>query len=188
MEKEQTDPEEHLIALLAELKMEATPEADFEERFLYDFHEKIAQQAVCRPARLLLWEHVMQMLSNIGKRKIAYGASAIGLGAFAIGFFSWPGAENDPIAVPVAAAAEGLEHSMASLKPGTAKEYTCITVSKGQPSRHFSNDRIALQNVGRFFARQGDDASLELDSSLPVEMGLSSDQASFPSWSIYPAP
>ena len=43
--------EEEIIALLGSLKKEPTPEADFEERFLCDFHELVAREVVCTPAR-----------------------------------------------------------------------------------------------------------------------------------------
>ena len=33
--------EETLVAILATMRVEATPEADFEERFLYNFHERV---------------------------------------------------------------------------------------------------------------------------------------------------
>lgn len=172
---------EEWIALLAELKLEATPEADFEARFLYDLHERIAQEAVCRPARKLLWEHILQMLTNIGGRKIAYGASTLGLGALAVGFFSWPSAEESALAVDASAVASSLEKSMASLKPGKAKDFTCISVA-AEKRRSFTRDQLAMQDTTRFFEQQSTESQ---DNSVtsPVNMGLSDTSPSpFPSW------
>lgn len=174
---------EEWIALLAELKLEATPEADFEARFLYDLHERIAQEAVCRPARKLLWEHILQMLTNIGGRKIAYGASTLGLGALAVGFFSWPSADEASLALDSTAVASSLEKSMASLKPGKAKEFTCISVT-AEKRKSFTRDQLAMQGSTRFFEQQAADYQ-ENSPSSPINMGLSENSPSFLSpWTV----
>lgn len=177
------DAEAELIAMLAGLKMEATPEADFEGRFLYDFHEHIAQEAVCRPARKLLWEHLLQRLNNIGGRKIAYSASTLGLGALAVGFFAFPSASKDSsLATAAANVSSGLERSMANLKPGVAKEFTCISVGE-KKSRSYTQEKLAAQGQLRFFG-QHDAYSQEESEALPINMGLSTESGSaFPSWS-----
>ena len=79
------DAETRLVAVLASLRVSQTPEVGFEERFLYDFHERIARETVCCPARHRLFEHLLQMLENFGRRRLAYGASTLGVGVLAVG-------------------------------------------------------------------------------------------------------
>ena len=45
------ETEEQLVALLATLRVEPVEEADFESRFLSEFHDRVAREAVCCPAR-----------------------------------------------------------------------------------------------------------------------------------------
>ena len=77
--------EDDLVALLASLRVEPTPEADFEERFLYDFHDRVAREMVCCSARRRVWEHVVQLLTNFGRRRLVYGSSTLGVGVLAMG-------------------------------------------------------------------------------------------------------
>lgn len=173
--------EDELVALLVGLKLEATPEADFESRFLYDLHERIAEEAVCRPARKLLWEHIVQMLSNIGGRKIAYGASTLGVSALAVGFFTWPSPDETSLVTRPASVASGLEKSMASLKPGTAREFTCISVTE-EKTKSFTRDQIAMQEPARFFEQRPFAPQKDTESN-PVNMGLAPENGLLvPSW------
>lgn len=122
-----TDAEKRLLMILASMKEEATPEAAFEERFLYDFHERVAREAVCCPARHRVWEHVQQMLANFGLRRIAYGASTLGIGALAVGYVAMPdGAEPPPA---VAAAHERFERTVSSFAPALARDAEPCTTS-----------------------------------------------------------
>lgn len=73
--------DEELVVLLRTLRVEAVAEAHFEERFLVEFRERLAREAVCRPARTLLWEHLVQMVTNMGRRRLAWGVSAVTLSA-----------------------------------------------------------------------------------------------------------
>lgn len=90
--------EEQLVALLATLRVEQTPEADFEARFLAEFHDRVAREAVCCPARRHLFAHLLQFFENVGKGRFAFGASALGLGVVAVCFSvfpsAWSGAET----------------------------------------------------------------------------------------------
>lgn len=175
--------ENDLVALLASLRLEATPEANFEERFLYDFHERVAREAVCRPARKLLWEHIRQFLSNFGGRKLAYGASTLGAGALALGLYSLPDERGAQKVAAIHSAIVGqMENSMAALKPGAAQEFTSIAVGGGE-RKSFTRDRLAVaQNNSSFYLlNQPESDVLYVSSSQPVNMGLSSGlEADFP--------
>lgn len=82
--------EEDIVSLLLALRQEPHPEANFEDRFVHDFRERVARYAVTRPARKVLWEHILLRLTNIGKIKWACGATTLGVGVLAAGFFSLP--------------------------------------------------------------------------------------------------
>lgn len=178
------EAEAELVQLLASLRVEATPEASFEERFLYDLHEKVAREAVCRPARALLWEHLLQLFTNFGPRKLAYGASTLGIGALTIGLFSWQEptpvmAVSGPVVIP-----SRLETSLTNLKPGSAREFTCISVRQ-EERKALTNDRLAMERASGLFGASGS-AHTE-GSSEPVNMGLSLDSAvAFPALSTSP--
>lgn len=82
--------EDDIIGLLATLRIEPQPEANFEDRFVHDFRDRVARYAVTRPARKLLWEHILLRLTGIGKLKLACGATTLGVSALVAGLFSWP--------------------------------------------------------------------------------------------------
>ena len=78
------DNEEEMIALLRTLRVEATREDHFEERFVCDFHERMAREAVCRPARRLFWEHLVHAVRNVLRpRRLLWGSAAVGVPALA---------------------------------------------------------------------------------------------------------
>lgn len=81
--------DQELVVLLRSLRVEAAPEAHFEERFLYDFRERLVQEAVSRPARALLWEHLVHYLRNFGRRRWLWGASSFSLGVLCLGALAW---------------------------------------------------------------------------------------------------
>lgn len=103
--------EDDIVSLLAGLKMEPHPEANFEDRFVHDFRERVARYAVTRPARKVLWEHILLRLTSIGKMKYAYGATTLGVSALAIGFFSLSSesSENQPRIAPAIGSARVVE-------------------------------------------------------------------------------
>ncbi len=190
MEEKSTDTpgtdgisETELLTLLSSLKVEATPEADFESRFLYDFHDRVARESVCRPARRLLWEHLLQFASNFGRRGLAYGASTLGIGALAVGFFTWPG-ETSGSAVVAHAPAAGLERSLASILSSSSREvdaFTSITV-QSRKRDPFSGAVFASSHANSPF-----ESATILESQprhAPINMGLAPGVGeSFPSFS-----
>lgn len=127
--------EAELVALLASLRVEAAPEADFESRFLYDLRERIAREAVCRPARTLLWEHMTQFWGNlVHRRRLAFGATACGTFALCSAYFALSGGDFSEARVE-SALTNRFESTLSSLKPGVAKEMTRISVGKPSPIR-----------------------------------------------------
>lgn len=91
-----TEPETNLRELLSLLKVESQPEANFEERFLYNYKERLAQESVCKPAHSLLWERLTTFLGT--RRSLTYGTTSTA-GALALAVIVWPG--GDPAQQPI---------------------------------------------------------------------------------------
>ncbi len=170
-----TDEEMTLAALLASLKEEATPEAHFEERFLYDFHERVAREAVCCPARHRLWEHAMQMLANFGARRLAGGASALGIGALAVGYVSLPG-EEMPMAADASSLHGRFERAVSTLSPALARDCSSCTscISKEKDAFAVAEETPDLASAGLSYRREIEDYT----SAAPVQDST---------WSVQPA-
>ncbi len=133
---ESDDGQQELRILLKTLLVEATPEADFEERFLYDFRERVVRETACRSARSLLWEHFMIFLDSVGIRRIALGASTFSLGALCVGIWAWHQAGQLSGNAAVAASSCALEESARSLRPGDAHGVVGTTVQRITPRRN----------------------------------------------------
>ncbi len=177
--------ETDLVALLTSLRKEATPEAHFEERFLYDFHERIAREAVCRPARTLLWEHIRQFLSNLWGRKLAYSASTLGAGMIALGIYSLQNNQdvlaNKASLVGDSALIDHMNHSLDELNFETQDDFDAISVGETE-GKSFSRNRLSLARHKVASAIQDESDVLYVSSSRPVNMGLPSGMDSdFPS-------
>lgn len=152
------EQETRLVELLASLRKEATPEADFEARFLADFHERVARTAVCRSARNLFWEHLKMFFSNTGPSRCAWGA-LIGCVALFAALFWLPEQESAPLAVasmksPMAAAPAvvSVERPLNRLLYSAPVEnnYTCITVHR-EKRTPFTQKRHDYCDKQRFF-------------------------------------
>lgn len=145
MKESDTDSREaQLLALLATMKVEATPEADFEERFLYHFHERVTQEIVCAPAHRRALDHILQALRNFGFGKIAFGSSALGIGALAIGLFTVPDVQEAHVADAPVAKGRHLESSLSSLAPALASDLaacTCVRISRA-PKRYANTEGL----------------------------------------------
>lgn len=145
-----SDPsgETALIELIASLHREVTPEAHFEERFLYDFHEQVARAAVCCPARRRLWDHVLQVFSNLGGRKLVYGASTLGAGVLAVGFFAFPPVGNQSLSQ--ASAGNCWESCLSSLGTSLSREvepYTMISVNPTRREDRMEDSLVSLRGA-----------------------------------------
>ncbi len=125
--------EADLVALLASLRVEPTPEADFEERFLYDFHDRVAREMVCCSARRRVWEHVVQLLTNFGRRRLVYGASTLGVGVLAMGgYMVVPDSEEAPSNRRVMVA-KRFDNTVSALVPGLARDCRSCTRVRVEP-------------------------------------------------------
>lgn len=179
---EQNDADARLVALLATLKQDVTPEAGFEDRFLYDFHERVARETVCCPAHRRLWEHLLQYLCNFGMRRLAYGASTLSVCAVAVGYFTYPTDVPAPVAKVQAKVSNQLECSMANLVPGLARDYndcTYIKIAK-EPLAYDKDNVLVLQDSSAGVYRE---VNNHYTSSVCPEKSAMSD-ASFPSASL----
>lgn len=131
MEKEpshtrQEAEHEELIVLLRSLRIEATPEAHFEERFICDFRERLAREAVSRSARSLMWEHMLHLLDNLGGRRLAWSLSSFGVGALCMGALFWQASGTGKR--PLAAHVWDLGSEASALRPGSAQDVVCTSV------------------------------------------------------------
>lgn len=143
---DRVENEAQLLNLLAELRVSATPEADFEERFLYDFHERVAREAVCCPAHRRLFEHLAQILENFGMPKLAFGASSLGVAALAVGLVTFPGEESQPSTV-AGVALHRLESNLTSLTPGMAREVNdCISIRVAEKASPFAHESVLVSS------------------------------------------
>lgn len=142
--------EGELVTLLAALRVEAAPEADFEDRFLYDLRERIAREVVCCPARTLLWEHIMQFLTNIGRRRrLAFGATACGAFALCSAYFAWSSSGGTDTHAE-ATLTNRFESTLSALKPGAAKDVTRISVGNPSSSRTVGSSPAGLRTSALF--------------------------------------
>lgn len=172
MAKKETDvdgiTEERLVELLVLLREEPVAEADYEERFVQNLRDRIARDAVCCPARTLLWEHIKQRISNISLRKWVWGTGiCCGVGVLGVSLLV-PQPKGAPLAVasvksPVASVAIPVsDTSFARLcAPASPDKFTCISVS-GESRTPFTHNHRALQGAVRIF---------ESDSVIVYELG-----------------
>ncbi len=126
------ESEAQLVALLATLRVEPTEELDFESRFLSEFHERVAREAVCCPARRHLLSHLLQMVENLGRGRLAFGASATGLALVAVCFAMYPA---DKSVVGTAATVAKVESQSAPLQiPALSNDLADCTSIRVQTS------------------------------------------------------
>ncbi|MBO5684297.1 MAG: hypothetical protein J6R92_05060 [Akkermansia sp.] len=125
------DSEEQLVALLATLRVNATEEADFEGRFLCEFHERVAREAVCCPARRHMFTHMLQMLENLGRGRLAFGASAMGLCVLAVGYAMYPA---ETAGADTTASVAGENHASPLVLPVLSDDLAECTTIRVEPA------------------------------------------------------
>ena len=139
---EKDDNAQELTALLRAMWVESTHEAHFEERFICDFRERVERELVCRPARSVLWEHMVMFLDSLGMRRVALGASAFGLGALCVGVFAW---QQSGLVRPSATTHLcELESRANSLRPGVSQQVVRTAVRTDKSRRTARNGIVAL--------------------------------------------
>lgn len=160
--------EAHLVALLASLKVTPTPEACFEERFLYDFHENVARETVCCPAHRRVWEHLMQMFTNFGRKRIVYGASTFGVGALAMGFMTISSLEDESeTRVQVA---KRFDNVVSSLVPGLSPDCeSCTSIRIRSRQNSQKNASVFLSSAVPSYTDYAVDACLHEESVFSQE-------------------
>lgn len=129
------------VVLLRTLRIEATPEACFEERFLQDFRRRVEREVVCRPVHSLVWEHVSALMEHLGVRRVAFGASVFGLGALCMGFLTW---QNAPSTAARTEHLCELESRANSLQPGVSRQVVSTTVLSERARRTPKRNIVVL--------------------------------------------
>lgn len=135
------DSAQELTALLQILWVETTHEAHFEDHFICDFRQRVERELVCRPARSVLWEHIVMFLDSLGMRRVALGASAFSLGALCVGAFAWQQSEPGKSAATTQLCE--LESRANSLRPGVSQQVVRTAVHTGK-SRFIAKNNIIV--------------------------------------------
>ena len=169
------DTEEQLVALLATLRVTTTEEADFEGRFLSEFHERVARETVCCPARRRLFAHLLQLIDNFGRGRLAFGVSATGLCVLAVAYAMYPAGQagvetaasvsaelqKSPLVLPVLSR-DLAECTTIRVETGrSAFDAGCVTVRPGQYSTVIEVPNTTVISVPQ---RQGNTISLPAPS------------------------
>ena len=150
------DTEEQLVALLATLRVTTTEEADFEGRFLSEFHDRVARETVCCPARRRLFAHLMQLIDNFGRGRLAFGASGAETSASVVAEL-----QKSPLVLPVLSN-DLAECTTIRVEPGqSAFEVGGVTVRRGQHSTVIEVPNTTVISVPQ---RQGNFISLPAPS------------------------
>lgn len=189
---EQLETQE-IVVLLRSLRVEATPEAHFEERFLYDFRERLVQEAVCRPARILLWEHLVHCLRNIcRRRRLIWGASSFSLGMLCLGVFTWPHSSGSPRLVVASYDVQDDSKCQFMAAGVSADEGVRTTVRRRPKNRmHYSlsvADSSLAENLPSYLASGVDDDldSMPFDTDI-LKIGGSEDSFPLPDMMLHTA-
>ncbi len=93
--------EEKLVKELASMRVELTPEADFEARFLADFHERLAETEAATKVKLPFFARVKAAITSPYVRAWAMGACAVVVVGFLVGGFVTVPEEDDASVVSV---------------------------------------------------------------------------------------
>ncbi len=93
--------EEKLVKELASMRVELTPEADFEARFLADFHERLAETEAATKVKLPFFARVKSAIASPYARACAMGACAVVVVGFLVGGFVTVPEEEDVSVVSV---------------------------------------------------------------------------------------
>lgn len=141
--------EDELSELLSQLYIEPVEEANFEERFLANFHERVVQQAVCQPARVQLWENFALFFSGLNKLKLALSsATFIAFGAFTLMMTDWAVNSNS---APATASRERVKASVDSLRASSV-----LSSSLDSPSSSVEIWVAPTDSLPQLYSNKGD--------------------------------
>ncbi len=90
------------MKLLSPLRIEPTPEADFESRFIEEFHRRLREESARVTPMARLMERVKFFMADFAGRRWAAAATTVLVMAFVLGALMWPQAD-----VPKAVASVG---------------------------------------------------------------------------------
>ena len=167
--------EEQIVTLLASLRVTQTPEADFEARFLAEFHERVAREAVCCPARRHVLTHLLQMLENVGRGRFAFGASALGLAAAALCYALYPAPAGS--ADTTAAVVREKQQSLPLLIPALSNDLVECTTVRIVPARS------VFETEGGTVSRVEHAAIIEMPHTfVPAQRGAETQQGGGKAW------
>lgn len=93
--------EEKLVKELASMRVELTPEDDFEARFLADFHERLAETESAPKVKLPFFARVKAAIASPYGRAWSMGACAVVVVGFLVGGFVTVPEENEVSVVSV---------------------------------------------------------------------------------------
>lgn len=161
--------EDELVELLSQLYIEPVNEANFEERFLVNFHENVVQQAVCQPARARLWDNLALFFSGLNKVKLALSsATFICFGAFTLMMTDW--AVNSDSA-PATASRERVRASVDSLRASSVLPSSLdtpaslqIMVTPTETQTHFYSNNSDIFHAQQRFDVAEEEAPIINDS------------------------
>ena len=120
--------------LLSPLRIEPTPEADFESRFIEDFHRRLKQEPARVSLTAQLMERVKYFMTDFAGRRWATAATTALVVAFVVGGLMWP--ESDmPKAVasvgsPVEQVVEQQKRTVADIAPSVLVNRDSVMASK----------------------------------------------------------
>lgn len=138
--------EADLIDLLASLKQEPSREANFEDRFIHDFRERVAQYAVTRPARRVLWEHILCRLANVRKRSWVCSATTLGVGVLGVAFYSF----SSDTAISPATPTVGAARVYQKLTPADKQELIMSSTLSLESTTCVSTDDYTAQQFAAY--------------------------------------
>ncbi len=125
------EDEEKLVKALASLRVELTPEADFESRFLADFHNRLAESEVTSKAKLPFFVRVKAAITSPYGRSWVMGACAAVVVGFLVGGLLMVPEEGNVSVVAERFPHAGMEPMSLRCDKGSASEDACFQEGHG---------------------------------------------------------
>ena len=122
------------MKLLSPLRIEPTPEADFESRFIEDFHRRLQQEAARVTPKVRLMERVKLFMADFAGRRWATVATTVLMMAFVVGALMLP--QNDvpkgvaSIGTPVEQVTKQQKRVVADIAPSVFTDREAVMAAK----------------------------------------------------------